>query len=311
VEADRAQEESGLLAIARGGLLDASGVSAAPSDALGTLARLLPEWGDRFRGATGSIPLAAAMSSLLEAAADAGPIALLIDDAHWLDRATTLSLLAQLRNLSGLPFLLALSTLPIPPRDEIDQLRARIGSDVPGIAVSLDPLDGAALHELVAWAFPDFDANRTERLSRRITRDSAGLPLLAVELVSAVAAGLELREGESSWPSPLRTLTETLPGDLPDTIVAAIRIGFRRLSPEAQQVLVAAAVLNAGLTEATLARVTELELGQARTALDELEWQRWLESDGSSYGFVAQIAARVIDRDMVTKGQRARILSGR
>lgn len=309
VEADRAQEESGLLAIARGGLLDAPGVSAAAGEALGTLAGVLPEWGDRFRGATGSMPLSTAIAAILEAAVDAGPVALLIDDAHWLDRSTLLSIMALLRNLGRFPFLLALSTLPVPARDEIDQLRARLGSDVPGIAVSLDPLDGAALSELVAWAFPDFDADRAERFSRRITRDSAGLPLLAVELVSAVAAGLELRDGEASWPSPLRTLTETLPGDLPDTIVAAIRIGFRRLSPEAQQVLIAAAVLNAGLTEATLARATELELVQARTALDELEWQRWLESDGTSYGFVAQIAARVIDRDMVTKGQRARILA--
>ena len=307
VEADRTREEGGLLAIARGGLLDAPGVPGANPEALGTLARLLPEWGDRFREASGSVPLPAALSSVLEAAADSGPIALLVDDAHWLDRSTLLALIALLRDLARRPLVLALTTGSTPPRDEIDQLRTRIGSDVPGTAVSLGPLDQAALGQLIAWAFPQSDPARAERLSRRITSDSAGLPLLAVELVSAVALGLELRDGAPSWPTPLRTLTETLPGDLPDTIVAAIRIGFRRLSPEAQQVLIAAAVLNARLSDADLARVTELDLSRVREALDELEWQRWLECDGTSYGFVAQVAARVIDRDMVTKGQRARI----
>jgi len=307
VEADRTQEEGGFLAIARGGLLDAPGVPAASAEALGALARLVPEWGDRFRSVEGQMSLPAALSAIFEAAADQGPVALLIDDAHWLDRSTLLAVTALLRNLARLPFMLALTTLPAPAREEIDQLRTRMGSDVPGIAVSLDPLDDAALHELVSWAFPGFDPTRAERLTRRISSDSAGLPLLAVELVSAVAAGLELRDGHAPWPSPLRTLTETLPADLPDTVVAAIRIGFRRLTPDAQQVLVAAAVLGPGLTETSLTRVTGLKLDQVRRALDELEWQRWLECDGTSYGFVAQIAARVIDRDMVTKGQRARI----
>jgi DNA-binding SARP family transcriptional activator len=308
VEADRTQEESGLLAMARGGLLDAPGAPAANPEALATLGRLIPEWGDRFRTATGSVPLPAAIASILEAAVDAGPVALLIDDAHWLDRSTLLTLTALLRNLGRMPFLVAVTTAPQPAREEIDQLRARIGSDVTGIVVSLAPLDQTALGELVAWAFPGFDGARAERISRRISSDSAGLPLLAVELISAVAAGLEIRDGEASWPAPFRTLTETLPGDLPDTIVAAIRIGFRRLSQEGKQVLVAAAVVGTEVNEELMVRATGLELPQVRNALDELEWQRWLECDGKSYGFVARIAARVIERDMVTKGQRTRIL---
>jgi predicted ATPase len=100
-----------------------------------------------------------------------------------------------------------------------------------------------------------------------------------------------------------------VPGDLPDTISAALRIGYRRLSPDAQQVLAAAAVLGGRVSEPILARVTQLAPTRVQAALDELEWQRWLEADGSGYGFVANIAARVIERDMVTKGQRARILA--
>jgi hypothetical protein len=76
-----------------------------------------------------------------------------------------------------------------------------------------------------------------------VATDSAGLPLLAVELLRAVALGLDLGTIAGAWPEPLRTLDQSLPGDLPDAVVAAIRVAFRRLSPEAQRVLVSAAVL--------------------------------------------------------------------
>src|SRR5207244_253905 len=91
-------------------------------------------------------------------------------------------------------------------------------------------------------------------------------------------------------------------------VVAALRIGFRRLSPEGQQILVAAAVLGDRVTERELSRVTGCEPAALQQALDELEWQRWLEADTRGYGFVARLARQVISRDMVTPGQRARLL---
>src|SRR5207245_9993168 len=94
------------------------------------------------------------------------------------------------------------------------------------------------------WALPAFGDVELDRITRRVATDSAGIPLLAVELLHAVASGLDLRETGGAWPEPLHTLDQTLPGDLPDAIVAAIRIEFRRLSPDAQRVLVVAAVLN-------------------------------------------------------------------
>ncbi len=42
-------------------------------------------------------------------------------------------------------------------------------------------------------------------------------------------------------------------------------------------------------------------------ALDELEWDRWLVVDTRGYSFVARFVRDVVLRDMVTKGQRARI----
>jgi hypothetical protein len=51
-----------------------------------------------------------------------------------------------------------------------------------------------------------------------------------------------------------------------------------------------------------------LPLDRVLPALDELEWQHWLESEPRGYGFVARIVRQVVERDMLTAGQRRRIL---
>jgi len=154
---------------------------------------------------------------------------------------------------------------------------------------------------------PDLTPDQQSRLARRVLADSAGLPLFIVELLHAVAAGLDL-EGFEGWPAPFHTLDHTRPGDLPDAIVAAIRIGFRRLSANAQQVLAAAALLGERMQPGQLAWVAKLDTEQVSTALDELEWSRWLVADPRGYGFVARIVREVIGRDMLTPGQRQRIV---
>ncbi len=138
--------------------------------------------------------------------------------------------------------------------------------------------------------------------------DSAGIPLLAVELLHAVALGLDLQGSPAAWPEPGRTLDQTLPGELPDVVVAAIRIGFRRLSAAAQAVLVVAAVLGSRVALPDLARASGLDAEPLAAALDELEWQRWLTAESRGYSFVAGIVREVVARDMVLAGQRQRIV---
>jgi hypothetical protein len=138
--------------------------------------------------------------------------------------------------------------------------------------------------------------------------DSAGIPLLVVELLHAVALGLDLKATRAVWPAPARTLLDSLPGDLPDSVVGAVRVGFRHLSKNAQQVLVAAAVLGERVAADALARATGIAGADLTAALDELEWQSWLRFDPRGYSFVARIVLRVVERDMVLPGQRQRIL---
>jgi len=309
VEADLNEPGSGLLGLARGGLLEAPGLPAASPQALAAFAAVLPDWAERFRPAERSaagMPLAQAAASILEAALDGGPLLLAVDDAQWVDRASLLCLGALLRDFPRAPLCVVLAALPEPPREELDELRARLGQDIPGARLALRPLDAAALRELASWALPAYDSVALERVSRRVASDSAGLPILAVELLSAVAQGLDLLQGSAAWPEPLKTLTQSVPGGLPEAVIAALRVGFRRLSQPAQQVLGAAAALGDRVTESVLTRATGLELPTVQAALDELELQRWLETTGQGYGFVARLAGQVIARDMVTPGQRAR-----
>jgi hypothetical protein len=84
-------------------------------------------------------------------------------------------------------------------------------------------------------------------------------------------------------------------------------VGFRRLSKNAQQALIAAAVLDNPVSAAGLAEGTRLKGRALEETLDELEWRRWLTSDARGYTFVARIVRDVVERDMVTEGQKRRI----
>jgi hypothetical protein len=74
-------------------------------------------------------------------------------------------------------------------------------------------------------------------------------------------------------------------------------------------VLAAAAVLDERVTPERLAAATALGLDAVHAALDELEWTHWLLNESRGYGFVARLVRRVVERDMLTPGQRRRILA--
>lgn len=301
---------SGVLGLCRGGLLEAPGLLAAPTGALAAVAAELPEWAERFADETREAeppPMARAFVELLRPSAEEQPLLLCVDDADWLDAESAEALDRALRDLENLPFLLVLAVAQDPPHGLLDRLRARAGRDLPGAVMPLRPLERTALRRLAGEAFPEYAPEALDRLARRLEADSAGLPLLAVELLHAVRLGVELEDRGEGWPAPHVTLDQTLPGDLPGAVVAAIRVGFRRVSPDAQKVLAAAAVLEERVDAAALERATELSSSRVAEALDELEWGRWLASDPRGYTFVARIVRRVIAEDMVTPGHRRRL----
>ena len=308
VEADLNSPGSGLVGLGGSGLLEGGGLAAASPRALGAFAENLPEWADRFGIPKGeTLPLDKAIVEVVRAVAEEEPVFLSVDDAQWSDRDTLAALIAAVRDLQSSPLFVCFSFAPLPPRDELDDLRSRVGRDVNGLALRLAKLADTALRELTEWAMPSYTKDEVDRLTRRVAIDSAGLPLLAVELLHAVALGLDLDQTKGAWPKPLRTLSQTLPGDLPDAIIGAIRVGFRRLGGSAQNALAAAASLDNPTTAERLGRGAGLDGEALDAALDELEWQRWLTADARGYSFVARIVRDVVGRDMVTEGQKQRI----
>jgi len=296
VEADGSDRWSGVFGLARGGLLDAPGAAGAPPAMLAQL-----------RGTAPPESPGRALSEVLQAVADEQPLLVFLDDAQWLDRESLMTLAAAARDLTRLPVVLLLTAAPAPPRPELDELRVRVGRELHGTTVKLGPLGEAEVRELAHLALPGYAAEQLDRVTRRVFADSGGIALLAVALLGAVAAGLSLDENARAWPEPTQTLNDTLPGDLPDNVVAAIRINYRRLSAAAQRVLVVAAAVGGRVSVATLGRASGLAGEPLASALDELEWQSWLAAERRGYAFVAPIVREVIDRDMVVPGERQRI----
>lgn len=254
--------------------------------------------------------LQTAFNSALGAATDGGPVLLVIDDAGFVDATSWTVVQRALRDLPSSPLAFLLCVARMSGGDvALDELRAQMGRSVVGCSITLSPLDPAQVEELAGSLLPDLDSDERARLARRVFIDSAGVPLLALELLNAVRLGLELGRVQPGWPEPFRTLVQTFPGDLPDSVVAAIRVGYRRLSEPAQELLAAASVLGDRVSGSTLGHVCSLADSDLHSSLDELEWQRWLDADSRGYTFVARIVRDVIGRDMLTAGQRQRILA--
>jgi DNA-binding SARP family transcriptional activator len=310
VEADMKEPGNGILGIARALSPEAASLDDAPAAALGVFAARLPGWRERYGASADGEPsnLGPALVEVLRAVTESQPALMFLDDAHWIDRDSLLAIGRLLRDLERAPLMILTVAAGHPERAELEELQAGIGHDLAGVSLQLGPLSTPALRALGRWALPRYDDVELDRVTRRVSTDSAGLPLLAVELLHAVAVGLDLNTTAGAWPAPSRTLSETLPGDLPDAVVAAVRVGFRRLTADAQTVLAAAAVLGDRIDRKTLQRAVRLEAPALDAALDELEWQRWLAAESRGYSFVARIVRDVVARDMLTAGQRERIL---
>jgi DNA-binding SARP family transcriptional activator len=308
VESDREECWMGLRALVRGGIIEFPGVAGGPPEAHASIGKLAGEWLERFPGSDREreMPFSQALTEVLRVSAEERPVLLVIDDAQWLDRESLLAIAGLLRDLQTAPLMLVVAATSQPPRLELDSLAEGIGRNTRGAVLQLKPLGDQDLEALARWWLPRFNDSEIERVTRRIAVDSAGLPLLAVEILRAVAFGLDVHK-LGAWPQPTRTLDHTLPAGLPPSMVAAIRVAFRRLTTSAQNLLATASVLREPVSAEALSQATGLRVEEINPALDELEWHRWLAADSRGYSFVARIVRATIERDMLTEGQRRRI----
>ena len=299
-------------ALLKGGLVVPELGGAAPQ-VLGALGGLEPDLFVRFPAARAYEPTPIAgqpFSQAVAALAEARPVLLLLDDAFKADQEALEVLGSIVQRAVDAPVCVILTASNV-PSVPVDSLSQRLGRDIPGRIIVTTGFEFADVEELVGWAFPKYDQDATERLTRRVLADTAGNPFLAVELIRAVQSGMRFRDDapSSSWPEASRTLDQTMPGDLPPTVAASLRVRFQTLSPSAQMLLSVVAVMGGNEPIEVLSRAGDVPVADAEAALDELEWQRWIVSDARGFCFVTGLAREVVLADIVTGGKKRRILA--
>ena len=240
------------------------GIARLPSSVRAELARLVPALGEAGVAAPGGEG-PGAHARLVTAIGDAlaglvagpAPGAILVDDAHWLDPATTEALAAFAHRLGRFPLLLAVSWRPA----ELEGPVARFAESLEGASgdavVTLGRLTDAEVTELVDAARSHAraaapDVQRTERL----VAAAEGLPLYVVEALAA---------DPSDVPA------------LPRGVRAMIRERLASLPPGSAQVLAAAGVVGRSVDEETLRQVSGRAEDEVVEAIDDLVRRGLLE----------------------------------
>ena len=244
-------------------------VVATLGDEIAPLTRILPQLraGEAF-DATGTsldrLRLFESVAALLRVlSSSAGGLVLLIEDMHWLDRATQELLEHLVRRLQNAGTLLLLTlresdiTRDHPLRPPVQRWE-RSGADV----IRLQPL---SIDDVAGMASAIFDAAETPRAFARMLRDRTdGLPFAVEELLrQAVEQGDMAAPGAEGWEAA--TLTELPP---PRSLTDGILARSARLDAQQLTVLRSAAVLGRSFDFAALQEMVSLP---AETVIDTLE----------------------------------------
>ncbi len=164
---------AGLLELLRPALDSLGSLPAPQAAALESALALRPAQAhDRFA-------VGAATLSLLAAHAEAGPVAVLVDDAHWLDGSTADALRFALRRLVADPVAAIIAV-----REGEPSLLE--GTDLP--LLRLEGLERAAAAELLRRRVPEVG----DELAARLHRQTGGNPLALLELARAEPAEVPL-----------------------------------------------------------------------------------------------------------------------
>ena len=194
----------------------------------------------------------------LDKMSQAGPVALLLDDAHWADAATH-GLLSGLLDLTDRVPLLLVTTLRLDVDSPARAWRGRALTEFSHRTTDLQlgPLSDESAMQLAEALAPEIALDDEARAT--ITRLAEGNPLYLEELMRALIDGGQLVK-ERSW-----TLvgTQLLPPALESLLVARID----RLPDDARKVAQVAAVLGREFSIEALGRVSDSEDVQGQVAV--------------------------------------------
>ena len=219
----------------------------------GDLVSLLPELGGVADPSADRNRLFGAVVQLLERLSAAGPVALVLDDVHWLDEASAALLHHVARNAPpGVIVACGARPAELTDNQPVQRLVRALARDGQLVERELSPLDEADTALLVRASGVD---------AARVFAESRGHPYFAVEIAAALARGDDVR---------------------PDSLSAMIDDQLDRLGPAARGLVPWVAALSRGFDLERLAQASGLSTAALLGAVEELEHQRILKVTASA-----------------------------
>lgn len=311
LESDQDREWSTLRLLVHAGLSNAPGMAGADPDALAKLASMAPDLArnvepvePRDRG-----EVALALASLLAAIAEEQPVALGIDNAHVADAATMDVLEGALLELADSPVVLFITAVPSSeqPRGLL-RLSGRIGRDLAGVSLELEPIDADATRQLVGEMAPWCQtAEESDRLTRRLCFEVEGNPLLAITILRTLAERSELSNEALKWPRPRATIETPLPFKVPDLLRMTILSRVDALDQDAREVLGAASVGDTTVDAALVAELTDKTTDEVEAQLEVLEQHHFVAYHGSRYVFNPPMLKMTVEEACLSRGKLERL----
>ena len=283
------------------------GVAALELTALaGALRSLFPEWSHELPPALEPPSDAgAARHRLIRALAELldglGIDVLVVEDVHWADEAT-LDFLLFLASRTPRRISLVLTYRPedLPSDSPLLRLSSRRSDGVSHVRVSLRALDRSATADLVSSMLDDEQVSPA--FAAFVHERTEGVPLAIEESVRLMQDRADLVRRDGEWVR--RTLADIT---VPPTIRDAVTERAARLSPAAQCVLRAAAILGEPAADVILASVSGLPEAQALDAVGDAVRSGLLAEDRAGDIHFRHALAALAVRDGTTALDRRRL----
>ena len=208
----------------------------------------------------------ASLSDIVAAVSAERPVVVLLDDVQWCDESSASAMRYVLGMNRRRPVLVVAAARDTELGENIPVQQCIRGLRQEGMLqeVRLEPMDSASLRELITMRAPRVDADR-------LSRESGGNPLLALELARAEQEG-----GNATSLSEL------------------VQERISRLDEDAVDVLRWAAVLAPGITIRSLEQVTSLDHARLDAAIEAAERQGILHPGERGFRFSHDLIARCI-----------------